>query len=91
MTRVVQALIITVAALIMQSAVASDVDEITALLQDFLANSHKEAAHERFWAEDLVYSSSAGPRFGKAEIMEGFESNADEIEGANDEPEVTYA
>ena len=91
MTRVVQVLTLALAALFMQSATASDIEEITTLLQDFLANSHKEAAHERFWAEDLVYSSSAGPRFGKAEIMEGFESNADEIEGANDEPEVTYA
>jgi ketosteroid isomerase-like protein len=91
MTRVVQALILTVAALLMQSAVASDVDEITALLQDFLENSHKEAAHERFWAEDLVYSSSAGLRFGKAEIMEGFDSSSDATEDANDEPQVTYS
>ena len=83
MTRVVQALILILAAMLMHSAVASDVDEITALLQDFLANSHREAAHERFWAEDLVYSSSSGLRFGKAEIMEGFD--------ASEEPQVTYS
>ena len=90
MTRVVQVLTLALAVLFMQSAAASDVEEITALLHDFLANSHKEAAHERFWAEDLVYSSSAGLRFGKAEIMEGFESNSGENADADEEPEVTY-
>ena len=89
MTRVVQLLLLALAALCMQSAVASDVEEITALLQDFLANSYKEAAHERFWAEDLVYSSSAGLRFGKAEIMEGFASNTG-ADDTDEEPAVTY-
>ena len=90
MTRVVQVLTLAFAMLFMQSATASDVEEITALLQDFLANSHKEAAHERFWAEDLVYSSSSGLRFGKAEIMEGFESNGGAIDDADEGPEITY-
>ena len=91
MTRVVQALILILAAMLMHSAMASDVDEITALLQDFLANSHREAAHERFWAEDLVYSSSSGLRFGKAEIMEGFDASPGETEDASEEPQVTYS
>jgi len=90
MTRVVQVLALALALLFAQSAAASDVEEITALLQDFLANSYKETAHERFWAEDLVYSSSAGLRFGKAEIMEGFASNGGENEDADEEPGVTY-
>jgi len=91
MSRVVQAFILTAVALFAHSAVASDADEITALLQDFLANSHTEAAHEQFWAEDLVYSSSAGLRFGKAEIMEGFDSDPGETEDANEEPQVKYS
>lgn len=91
MTRVIQVLALALAVLFMQPAVASDIEEITALLQDFLANSHKEAAHERFWDEDLVYSSSAGLRFGKAEIMEGFDSDPGETEDANEEPQVTYS
>ena len=90
MSRFIQILMFALAALLMQPAVASDVEEITALLQDFLANSHTEAAHELFWADDLVYSSSAGLRFGKAEIMEGFESNAGDDEVADEEPAVTY-
>ena len=54
------------------TAGTSDVEVLTNLLHDFLANSDKEAAHQSFWAEDLVYSSSAGLRFGKADILAGF-------------------
>ena len=80
MTRIIQAFMLTTALLLSQSAVASDFDELTALVEDFLANSHKEAAHKSFWAEDLVYTSSAGLRFGKAVIMEGFESSGEDPE-----------
>jgi hypothetical protein len=89
MTKVVQVLTLALAMLFMQSATASDIEELTAMLQDFLANSNKEAAHERFWAEYLVYSSSAGLRFGKAEIMEGFDSNTG-ADDADAEPAVKY-
>jgi hypothetical protein len=65
-------------------AVASDVDDLTALLQEFLANVEKAEVHDRFWADDLVYSSSAGLRFGKTDIMESFASSADE----SDEPDA---
>ncbi len=82
-------LLLAFAALMAQSAVASDVEELTGMLQDFLANSDKEAAHERFWADDLVYSSSAGLRFGKADIMSGFESSSAEENTAP--PEVAYS
>ena len=52
---------------------ASDTDELTAMLHDFLAGASQNdaAAHDRFWAEELVYTSSAGERRGKAEIMHG--------------------
>lgn len=47
--------------------------ELGRLLEEFLvgASTNDAAVHERFWAEDLVYTSSAGARFGKAEIMAG--------------------
>lgn len=50
---------------------APDAAELTKLLQDFLAGAgHNDAAiHERFWAEDLIYTASAGRRIGKADIM----------------------
>ncbi len=63
-----------------------DVAELTAMLGDFLANADQRAAHERFWAEDLVYSSSSGLRFGKADIMQGFDAADEE---ASDEPPAT--
>lgn len=50
---------------------APDVGELTKLLQDFLAGASRNdvAMHERFWADDLIYTASAGRRIGKAEIM----------------------
>ncbi len=44
--------------------------EITASLQEFLAQNSDPAQHERFWAADLVYTSSAGIVLTKAEIMQ---------------------
>lgn len=45
--------------------------ELTKLLNEFLAAaSHNDVAmHERFWAEDVIYTGSSGRRRGKAEIM----------------------
>jgi len=69
---------------------ASDETELTRLLNDFMAGASvdDEAAHDRFWAEELVYTSSSGERFGKAEIMSGFDDTA---ESAEDEPATEYA
>jgi hypothetical protein len=43
--------------------------------------------HTTFWADDLVYTSSSGERFGKADIMSGFDET-DKEESA--EPAVAY-
>jgi len=75
-------ILVLAGALFAQSSLAADVEEITSLLHDFLADSATRAAHERFWADDLVYSSSAGLRFGKADILEGFESADDDASPA---------
>jgi len=53
---------------------ASDESELTMLLNAFLANSGTEAAHKRFWADELVYTSSSGTRTNKAEILQSFEN-----------------
>jgi len=45
---------------------------ISDLMLAFLAKVDEEATHQRFWADDLIYTSSAGSRFGKAQIMAGF-------------------
>ena len=60
------------------AASSSDADVLTELVDEFLAAAHQRSAHERFWADDLVYTSSSGLRFGKAEIMEGFTEDGDE-------------
>ena len=50
---------------------APDAAELTKLLNDFLAGASRNdpAAHERFWADDLIYTRSAGRRVNKAEIL----------------------
>lgn len=64
------------------SAPAEDAAELRALVGDFLANAGAAAAHERFWADDLVYTSSDGTRTTKADILGGFGSEeADERAG----------
>jgi hypothetical protein len=68
-------------------AADSAIAELTTLLQDFLAHSSMADAHARFWADDLVYTSSNGTRFGKADIMQGF-TDPDADDG--DEQTVAY-
>jgi ketosteroid isomerase-like protein len=50
---------------------APEAPELTQLLKNFLAGAGRNDAtiHERFWADDLIYTSSAGRRLGKADIM----------------------
>jgi uncharacterized protein YciI len=45
--------------------------ELTALVNEFLAGVSRNDAsvHERFWADDLVYTRAAGERVGKADIL----------------------
>jgi Domain of unknown function (DUF4440) len=50
---------------------APDAAELTKLLNDFLAGASRNdaAVHDRFWANDLIYTRSAGRRVNKAEVM----------------------
>lgn len=70
---------------------ASDTDELTKMLHAFLAAADKEAVHASFWAEDLVYTSSSGARFGKAEIMADFAEVDDDQEDTSDEEALSYS
>jgi ketosteroid isomerase-like protein len=68
-----------VASLIMLLAIAAgvcaqtapDAAELTKLLNDFLAGASRNdpAVHESFWADDLIYTRSAGRRVNKEEIL----------------------
>ena len=55
----------------LRAETAPDATELTKLLKDFLAGAGRNDAiyHERFWADDLIYTASAGRRIGKADIM----------------------
>jgi len=50
---------------------APDAAELTKLLNEFLAGASRNdvAVHERFWADDLIYTRSAGRRVNKSEVM----------------------
>lgn len=55
------------------AAEGDDVARLRDLLDEFLAGASVSdaATHRRFWAEDLVYTSSSGSRYGKQAILRG--------------------
>ncbi len=55
---------------------APDAAELTRLLNEFLAGASRgdAAVHERFWADDLIYTRSAGRRVNKAEVLRSVHS-----------------
>ncbi len=62
--------------------------ELTRLLKEFLDGASRSdvKAHERFWADDLIYTRSAGVRVGKPEIL----ANARSAPAAAAGPATTY-
>jgi len=74
-----------------RAAESNDVDELTAMLHDFLAGSGEEEVHRNFWAEELIYTSSNGSRFGKADMMEGFAAADGEEDEESGEPATVYS
>ena len=52
-------------------APAPEAAALTTLLTQFLdgAGRNDAAVHDRFWADDLIYTGSGGRRVGKADIM----------------------
>lgn len=55
---------------------SNDAAELKRLLNEFLegAGRNDVAVHDRFWAEELIYTRSAGQRIGKKELMAGVRS-----------------
>ncbi|MGI8820291.1 MAG: nuclear transport factor 2 family protein [Chthoniobacterales bacterium] len=74
--------------------VAPDGPELTQLLKDFLAGASRDdlAMHDRFWAEDLIYTGSIGRRIGKADIMREVREEAAPKDDASKQPKesATY-
>lgn len=54
-------------------SLTDDEEVLTTLLFDFLAGAsvNDYGLHDRFWADDLIYTSAAGDRIGKQDIMNG--------------------
>ena len=65
------AIVILIAACNTFAQTAPDAAELTKLLNEFLAGASRgdAAIHERFWADDLIYTRSAGRRVTKAEVL----------------------
>lgn len=74
-----RAIFITLLLLMSSTAYADDRADLTALLAEFLdgATRNDPAVHDKYWAEELIYTSSAGRRFGKAELMQGVNSRGE--------------
>src|SRR5687768_12319744 len=64
-------LLLISSAFVFAQAPAQDDAALTGLLNEFLAGAGRNdpSVHERFWAEDLIYTGSSGRRVGKADIM----------------------
>jgi hypothetical protein len=72
-----------------QAQTAPDAEELTRLLKEFLAGASRNdvATHDRFWAEDLIYTGSSGRRIGKTDIMRSARSAQAPKPG---DPKTTY-
>lgn len=55
---------------------APDAGELTKLLNEFLAGASRNdpSVHDRFWAQDVIYTGSAGRRRNKADILKDVRS-----------------
>jgi hypothetical protein len=71
------AIVLLMLALGLHAQTEPDAAELTKLLKEFLdgASRNDAAMHDRFWAEDLIYTGSSGRRIGKADIMRDLRSS----------------
>lgn len=74
-------------AFVLLGAASSDEATLRRMLDEFLvgASRNDSTVHARFWAEDLIYTSSLGKRMGKADILRDVNSPSNTAE-----PPVTY-
>jgi ketosteroid isomerase-like protein len=72
MCRMIRVFVALISATVLGVAqTAPDATELRRLLQEFLSGAARNdaAIHERFWADDLIYTGSSGRRTGKADIV----------------------
>lgn len=63
--------------------------EVSAALKEFLAHVDDPAAHERWWADDLVYTGSSGVVKTKPEIVKSVREEAVKPKNPS-EPDATF-
>ena len=70
-------------------ASASDENDLATMLHEFLAGASvgDVSAHESFWHDALIYTSSNGTRTNKAEILEAVSNSSPQ---GDDGPSVIY-
>lgn len=70
------AMLVLIVPFALNAQTAPDAAELTKLLNKFLAGASRNdaAIHNRFWADDLIYTRSSGRRTDKAEIIRGLSS-----------------
>ena len=91
MNRVISLMLVFLALVLsLQAQTAPDAGELTRLLKEFLdgASRNDAATHDRFWADDLIYTGSSGRRIGKADIMREVRSSPAPKPG---DPTATYS
>ena len=71
--------VISLTTLPLSAQEAPAADELTSLLEDFLAGASENniQIHDRFWADDLIYTSSSGNRMTKDDIMDNLKNPPD--------------
>ncbi len=84
------AIVVLMLALGAHSQTAPDTSDLTKLLKEFLdgASRNDAAVHERFWAEELVYTGSNGRRRNRADVMHDVRSTPAPKPG---DPTMSYA
>ncbi len=65
-------------------------EQLQQTLNNFLAGVNDPAAHDRFWADDLVYTGASGKVRTKAEIMKSVREDAAKPPDPN-APKATYS
>lgn len=76
-TRIIlMAFVLASLATVARGQTAKDGAELTKLLNEFLAGASVNDAtvHDRFWADDLIYTRSAGVRMNKVLLMKNLRS-----------------
>jgi ketosteroid isomerase-like protein len=71
MKRVLTVIVALMLAPCVRAQASRDAGELTSLLKAFLdgASRNDASMHDRFWAEDLIYTGSSGRRRSKADVM----------------------